>query len=71
MESSRQERKLNSLLNWTVLRSAQLDGIHLAGKHNCSDSLLERFLTMTGPTVRWIDSCGERGWRGVCSAVTM
>jgi hypothetical protein len=68
MESSRQERKLNSLLNWAVSRNAQLDGIHLAGKHNCSDGLLERFLTMTGPTVRWIDSCGERGRHGVCNA---
>jgi hypothetical protein len=68
MESSRQEQKLNSLLNWAVSRNAQLDGIHLAGKHNCSDGLLERFLTMTGPTVRWIDSCGERGRHGVCSA---
>jgi hypothetical protein len=66
VESSRQERKLNSLLNWTVLRHAQLDGIQC--EPNCNVGLLERFLTMTGPAVRWVASCGEWGRRGVCGA---
>jgi hypothetical protein len=57
VESYQQRRKFNSLLRWTVLRNAQLDGIRLTGELYGCDDLLETFSAMSGPAVQWIDSC--------------
>jgi hypothetical protein len=62
VESHRQVRKFRSLLLWTVSRNVQLDGIRITGGLTDCNDLLDGFLAVSGPAVRWIDSCeAQRG----------